>query len=78
MTDYSLSYDSNTIYIATVNIRDLVYGEWRLDIQSQGSYSVLIKEFSGLIVSTDILAIRSDDNYYNEDVVDTKPLESKA
>ena len=76
LTEYSISLDSNTTYVATINLTEAtLYGQWILMIQSQGSYSVSIREFSTLIVSTDTRTIRSDSNYENYDVTDLKPLE---
>ena len=73
LTQYSVSLDSNTTYIATVNITEsALFGEWRFTVQSQGSYSILIKEFNTLIVYVDTLTITSNNTY---DVVDVKPLE---
>ena len=76
LTQYSLSHVSNASYIATVNITEpALYGEWWLTVQSQGSYSVLIKEFSQLIIFVDTLTITSNNTY---DVVDVKPLEGEV
>ena len=77
LMEYSISLDSNTTYVATVsNVTEAaLYGEWRLTVQSQGSYSVLIRDFSRLIVSTDTVTYRTDSNYENYDVADLKPLE---
>ena len=77
LTEYSISLDSNTTYVATINniTEAALYGEWRLTVQSQGSYSVLIRDLSTLIVSTDIVTFRTDSNYENYDVADLKPLE---
>ena len=76
MMEYSISLDSNTTYVATINITEVaLYGEWKLTVQSQGSYSVLIRDYSTLIISTGILTIRSDSDYGNYEVTDLKPLE---
>ena len=73
LVQYSASLDSSTTYIATVNITEpALYGEWRLMVQSQGPYGILIRENSELIASANTVTITSNNTY---DVIDVKPLE---
>ena len=73
---HSISLDSDTAYIATINItEDALYGQWRIIIDSQESFSVQILGNSGLVISTQLFTSNSNGG---GNIDDTKPLEGEV
>ena len=72
---YSSSLNTDTSYIATINItEDALCGPWGITIESQGSFTVQVSGNSELIISTRIFSSNPNGG---RDIDDTKPLESK-
>ena len=72
---YSSSLNTDTSYIATINISgDALYGPWEITVESQGSFTVQVLGNSELIISTHIF---SNTPNGGRDIDDPKPLESK-
>ena len=74
LPQFSTSLVSSTSYIAQVNVTDnSLRGQWRVRVQSQGPYSILVFGSSELSINEDLYRI-DDSNTFGFSKIDGRPL----
>lgn len=74
LEQYSVSLQSSSSFIATINITDSsLQGTWQISLPQNTFYDVLVSAISDLSFSSDLLALDPSSNYGFSSVVG-KPL----
>ena len=72
---YSVSHNSRSLYIATIDITDsTLYGQWRVTLESMGAYNIQVLGNSELSFISKIITATSS----GDDIDDLKPLGGKT
>jgi len=75
LVQYSVSVNSSSLYIATVNTTDsTMYGQWTITLTSQGTYSIQVLGDGELTLISKIITANPSNN---DDIDDFKPLGGK-